>query len=76
MISKLNTLGQRREPFLFIIDFEVKNIYVAALTELAEQIFFDLDGVQHLPSMPQRCFPSTLKKSRSVKRVIIGPFNR
>ncbi|MDY6992943.1 MAG: hypothetical protein SVR94_10135 [Pseudomonadota bacterium] len=75
MISKLNTLGQRREPFLFIIDFEVKNFYVAALTELAPQIFFDIDGVQHLPSMPKRCFQSTLKKSRSVGHVIIGRFS-
>jgi para-aminobenzoate synthetase component 1 len=40
----LNQLGKQKTPFLFIIDFEVKNYYIKPLDQLDHNIYFNIDG--------------------------------
>ncbi|HHB91651.1 MAG TPA: aminodeoxychorismate synthase component I [Thioploca sp.] len=42
-MSELNSLGDRKIPFLFIIDFELNNFYIAPLTTLEPNILFSID---------------------------------
>jgi len=43
-INKLNNWGKSRTPFLFIIDFELKKPLVYPLSQLPENILFDIPG--------------------------------
>lgn len=43
-INKLNNLGKNKIPFLFMIDFEFKKPIVYPLSELPENILFDIPG--------------------------------
>jgi para-aminobenzoate synthetase component 1 len=43
MISLLNSLGAKREPFIFIIDFELSNIEIYNIFD--NNILFDFDGI-------------------------------
>jgi len=43
-INQLNNLGKNKIPFLFIIDFELKKPLVYPLSQLPENIFFDIPG--------------------------------
>ena len=62
MRNQLNQLGQKRIPFLFIIDFDVKNFYVSQLDKLDHQIFFSLDGLSNVTSNKQFIKPAYLNK--------------
>jgi para-aminobenzoate synthetase component 1 len=68
--SQLNQLGNEKNPFLFIIDFEVKKFYLAPLNKLDTNIFFAIDGFSNVTS--NECFkieprqPFYLKKKRLV----------
>jgi para-aminobenzoate synthetase component 1 len=42
--EKLNSLGSAKEPFLFVVDYEVKNFYVSALKDLDDDIKFLIDN--------------------------------
>lgn len=65
MKNHLNQLGKKKIPFLFIIDFDVKNFYFAPLDKLDNQIFFSIDGYSNVtPKMPHHRFH--LKKKPSV----------
>jgi para-aminobenzoate synthetase component 1 len=44
MKYQLNELGRQRIPFLFIIDFDVQNAYIAPLASLNNSIYFSIDG--------------------------------
>ncbi|MCF6169957.1 MAG: aminodeoxychorismate synthase component I [Bacteroidales bacterium] len=47
-IDKLNGLGSRRVPFLFVIDFEKKTPWICPLDELeAEAVLFDANGISN-----------------------------
>ncbi|MCF6341423.1 MAG: hypothetical protein L3J31_01285, partial [Bacteroidales bacterium] len=47
-IDKLNRLGSRRVPFLFVIDFEKKTPWICPLDELeAEAVLFDANGISN-----------------------------
>jgi len=48
MKNSLNQLGKKKIPFLFIIDFELKNFYIAPLDKLDNQIFFSIDGFSNV----------------------------
>jgi para-aminobenzoate synthetase component I len=44
-IDKMNRLGEKREPFIFIIDFNIKNPLVLSLHEAAENgIYYKFDN--------------------------------
>lgn len=44
-IDKMNQLGEKREPFIFIIDFNIKNPLVLSLHEAAENgIYYKFDN--------------------------------
>ncbi len=50
MINKLNQLGKKKIPFLFIIDFDVKKYYIIPLNQLnrTNNIFYSIDGFSNL----------------------------
>jgi len=50
MINQLNHLGQKKIPFFFVIDFDVKNFYIAPFEQLEHQIFFSLNGYSNITS--------------------------
>ena len=45
-MDRLSFYAKRGEPFLFVIDFEVKNIFVETIKNLKD-IYFDIDGVKN-----------------------------
>ena len=61
MINKLNNLGKNKTPFLFIIDFEINNFYIAPLATLAPNIFFSIDEFSNI-SHSYRTNNSIIKK--------------
>ncbi len=69
MKNRLNQLGKKKIPFLFIIDFDVKNFYIAPLGNLDSQIFFSIDGFSninpndHLKNKSFHSFLSLKKKA-------------
>ncbi len=44
MIDKINKLGKEREPFLFIISYDKKDIFVNSLHHLDKDILYKLDS--------------------------------
>ncbi len=44
MIDKINKLGKEREPFLFIISYDKKDIFVNSLNDLDKDILYKLDS--------------------------------
>lgn len=59
-INKLNNLGKNKIPFLFMIDFEFKKPIVYPLSELPENILFDIPGFCN-------CNPSERITDKAVK---------
>jgi para-aminobenzoate synthetase component 1 len=49
MIKKMNEAGKTGEPFVFVIDFEMKNCIFQPLTALDNSLFFCLKNHIHLP---------------------------
>ncbi|MDM8561316.1 hypothetical protein [Candidatus Parabeggiatoa sp. HSG14] len=49
MKNQLNQLGKEKKPFLFIIDFDVKNFYIAPFNKL-ENLLFSIDGISNVIS--------------------------
>jgi len=43
MIDKINRLGRDREPFLFVISYDKKDIFVSSLKSLDKDILYKLD---------------------------------
>jgi hypothetical protein len=70
MIKTLNQLGKTKTPFLFVIDFDIENFYIAPLVKLDKHIFFAIDGFSNFPSnltLPKKAHHSYgLKKKPSV----------
>lgn len=46
-INRINELGSRREPFFFMIDFELKKPVIYTLDELPSHIWYDINGVSN-----------------------------
>jgi para-aminobenzoate synthetase component I len=79
MLNQLNQLGQNKIPFLFVIDFEVKNFYIAPLDELDPQILFSINGFSNLTPThyAKNKIPHhfQLKKKQSVSQNIQPPLS-
>jgi len=52
MKNSLNQLGKEKIPFLFIIDFDLENFYLAPFDKLDNQIFFSIDGFSNVTPHP------------------------
>jgi len=62
-ISKLNQWGLERVPFLFIVDFEMENLFASELHDIdPKRILFDFQGFTNAPRKPIPDFPVLLKK--------------
>ena len=48
MLNQLNQLGQNKIPFLFVIDFEVNNFYIAPFDKLDRHILFSINGFSNI----------------------------
>jgi para-aminobenzoate synthetase component 1 len=49
----LNQLGKKREPFFFVIDYDLQNIIAIKLSELPDDICFSLDNQTSNQILPQ-----------------------
>ncbi len=57
MLNQLNQLGQNKIPFLFVIDFEVKNFYIAPFDKLDSQILFSINGFSNATQYAKNQLP-------------------
>lgn len=76
--NTLNHFGKTNTPFLFIIDFEVKNYYVKPLSALERDVLFDLAGFSNCAvttSLPTDIFTVDIKKNVSFSEYTAA-FNR
>ncbi len=49
MRNKLNQLGKQKTPFLFIIDFDLKNYSITPLYQINNNILYSIDGFSNIP---------------------------
>ena len=47
--NSINSLGQKREPFLFIISYDKQKIFTKPLSSLDEDIFYKLEKLRNYP---------------------------
>ncbi|MCG6186714.1 aminodeoxychorismate synthase component I [Maribellus maritimus] len=47
--NQMNRMGKDGEPFVFLIDFEMKKAVVTALSESSEKIWFKIPGYSNIP---------------------------
>ncbi len=66
MKNKLNQLGQAKIPFLFVIDFERQNFYIAPLNQLDHHILFSIDGFSNVTSHNKLYHSFHLKKKQFI----------
>ncbi len=48
-IDRINTLGQAREPFLFLLSYDKKKIFAQSLRTLDKEIFYKLENWRNYP---------------------------
>jgi len=51
-IAELNRLGTERIPFLFILSFDKKQIFISPLDELDDDIFYKVDTIRNFDPEP------------------------
>ncbi len=51
-IAELNRLGAERIPFLFILSFDKKQIFISPLDELDDDIFYKVDTIRNFDPEP------------------------
>lgn len=61
MNTRLNYFGRTKTPCLFVIDFDLQHFYIAPLSQLDSDIFFDFKGFNNI-------LPLTLNKSIYLKK--------
>jgi len=52
-MEKLNKLAQKREPFLFVLSYDLKEQFVQPLTELDNDIYFKIGNQRNYPRQPR-----------------------
>jgi len=56
MIRKMNEFGSRKEPFIFIIDFEMKEPMLFPLNSIdSDEILFDINGISNYVNHDKPC---------------------
>jgi para-aminobenzoate synthetase component 1 len=60
--NTLNKLGKQKIPFLFIIDFDVKNYYIAPLDQLDNNIYFNIGNFSNI------CAKKEIDKNYQLKK--------
>ena len=53
-MHKINELASKREPFLFVLSYDLKQHFVQKLEELDEDIFFKIGNQRNYPQTPFR----------------------
>ena len=51
-MERMNKLGQQREPFLFVLSYDLKEQFVQPLSSLDENIFFKIGNQRNYPQEP------------------------
>jgi para-aminobenzoate synthetase component 1 len=51
-MESMNKLGQEREPFLFVLSYDLKEVFVQPLKTLDEDIFFKIGKQRNYPKTP------------------------
>ncbi len=51
-MERMNKLGQQREPFLFVLSYDLKKKFVQPLSSLDENIFFKIGNQRNYPQEP------------------------
>ena len=52
-MEQINKLAQQREPFLFVLSYDVKEQFVQPLEELDDDIFFKIGNQRNYPRQPR-----------------------
>src|SRR5882762_7104579 len=60
--SKLNTWGQGRVPFLFLVDFEMEDLLAWKLNEVPKEILFSINGFTNASSPSEKSGGVELQK--------------
>lgn len=69
-IIKMNLLGKKREPFLFVIDYELQEPLIIPLEQAAESnIFFSINGIKNF-NQPQVKFQGLIFRKFPVSYVL------
>ncbi len=70
--TKLNQLGKQKIPFLFVIDFNLTDLYVEPLDQLPNDILFSIDGFSNFTPTERLeipiCPPIIIKQPISLER--------
>ena len=51
-MERMNKLGQKREPFLFVLSYDLKEKFVQPLTSLDDDILFKIGNQRNYPQRP------------------------
>jgi len=51
-MERMNKLGQKREPFLFVLSYDLKEKFVQTLSSLDDDIFFKIGNQRNYPQRP------------------------
>jgi len=51
-MEELNRLASKREPFLFVLSYDLKEVFVQPLNQLDENIFFKIGNQRNYPQVP------------------------
>lgn len=62
MKAILNQLGKQKIPFLFVIDFDVKNYYIAPIDQLDPNIYFNIGNFSNI------CAKKEIDKNYQLKK--------
>lgn len=61
-MDKISFYAKKGEPFLFVIDFEAKNLFVHSLKNLKD-IYFEIDGIKNFQNKKIDKNPAILEKT-------------
>ncbi|MEA3490446.1 MAG: aminodeoxychorismate synthase component I [Campylobacterota bacterium] len=72
-IEKINTLGEAREPFLFLLSYDKQKIFAKPLNELGSDIFYKIGSMRNYPvseqTLPYHFSKSPISLSRYQERL-------
>jgi len=51
-MERMNKLGQKREPFLFVLSFDLEQVFVQPIKDLDDDIFFKIGNQRNYPQTP------------------------
>ena len=64
-MDKITKLAKKREPFLFLLSYDLKEQFVQALSELDDDVFFKIGHQRNYPKQP---IANSIKKAYYLKK--------